>query len=141
MWDKPVAKYWSRVLRIAALNLPAYLAILAYTSYAISCHEYLCQMHWAPPSLLKLEARAISRILKIPSYAFGVDGPFQLKNYGILSCRSILTVNLAAMFRASRVTLDGWQCSWSLLLDSVNTRHIDTAQLHTLSPPSGTLPP
>ena len=39
------------------------------------------------------------------------------------------------MFRASRVTLDGWQNSWSLLLDSNNSRYISTAPLPTLSPP------
>ena len=92
-------------------------------------------MYWAPPSLLKLEARAISRILKIPSYAFGVDGPFHLKKYGILSCRSILSMNMAAMFRASRVTLDGWQRSWGLLLDSLDHRDVTTSPLPSLSPP------
>ena len=62
-----------------------------------------------PPRLLKLEARALSIILKISHYAYGVDGPFHLKAFGVLSARSILSVNLAALFRASRVTLVGWE--------------------------------
>ena len=72
-----------------------------------------------PPSLLKLEARAIAKNLRIPYYAYGTDGPFQLKQIGLLSARSILCCNLAAMFRASRVTLSGWTESWSILVSSL----------------------
>lgn len=75
MWEKPIAKYWERVLRIAACGLSAFYSVLAYNTYAGPCLDYLCQMYWVPPSLLRLETRAISKILKIPQHAFGVDGP------------------------------------------------------------------
>ena len=55
MWDKPIAKYWDRVIEIASLGLSAYYAILAYNTYAVTCLEYLCQMFWVPPHLLNLE--------------------------------------------------------------------------------------
>ena len=135
MWDKPIAKYWGRVLKIAQCGLSAYYSILAYNTYAASCLEYLCQMLWVPERLLKLEARAIAMILKIPSYAYGKDGPFQLKEFGILSIRSILETNLAAMFRASRVTLKGWDLSWRQLLASLNSQPLQVSPSHTLSPP------
>ena len=64
-------------------------------------------MFWVPKKLLQLEARALSMILKIPSYAYGVDGPFKLKALGILSARSLVSTNLAALVRSSRVTLKG----------------------------------
>ena len=66
MWDKPIAKYWQRVLRIAACGLSAFFSVLAYNTYAVPCLDYLCQMYGVPPRLLKLEIRAISKILKIP---------------------------------------------------------------------------
>ena len=141
MWDKPISKYWGRVRRIAACGLSAYYSILAYNTYAVSCLEYRCQLYWVPPKLLKLEARAIAWSLKIPSYAFGKDGPFKLKEFGILSIRSILAMNLAAMFRAARVTLKGWNLSWGKLLASLNDQeinlHIDPSLSHRCwdSPP------
>ena len=135
MWAKPVAKYWERVLRIANCNLSAYYAVLAYNSYAVSCLEYLCQMYWAPPSLLRLESRAIAKILKIPAYAFSVDGPFKLKEYGVLSCRSIVALNCAALFRASRTTLEGWQAGWQLLLHSCKFSSLDDCIAPSMSTP------
>jgi hypothetical protein len=109
MWDKPIAKYWTRVLKIASAGLSAYYSILACNTYAVSCLEYLCQLFWVPKRLLKLEARAIAITLKIPYYAYGKHGPFQLKGFGILSIRSVLAINCSAMFRASKVTLKGAQ--------------------------------
>ena len=44
MWDKPIAEYWGRVLKITQCGLSAYYSILAYNTYAASCLEYLCQM-------------------------------------------------------------------------------------------------
>ena len=122
MWDKPINKYWDRVQRIARCNMSMYYSILAYNSYAVSCLEYLCQLYSVPARLLKLEARAVAIILKIPSHALGIDGPFQLHEAGILSCRSILALNFSAMFRASQVTLRGWQSGWRLLLASCEQR-------------------
>ena len=135
IWNKAIDKYWSRVLRVAGLGLSAYYSLLAYNSYCVSCLEYLMQMYSVPPQLLKLEARALSIILKIPHYAYGVDGPFHLKSYGILSARSLLAVNLAALFRASRVTLAGWEKSWRKLVRSLDSRNIGTSISHTLAPP------
>ena len=108
-------------------------SILAYNTYAVSCVEYLCQLFWVPARLLKLEARAVAIILRIPSFAFGVDGPLQLSEHGILSCRSILAVNFAAMFRASRITLQGWQDSWGLLQASTDSRQIESCNAASLS--------
>ena len=93
-------------------------------------------MYWVPARLLKLEARAIAMILKIPYYAYGVDGPFQLKNYGILSARSIVAMNFSAMFRASRVTLKEWESSWKLLVSSIGQIAIEDCLSPSLSPPS-----
>ena len=94
---------------MSRLGLSAYYSLLAYNTYVISCLEYLCQLYWVPDRLFKLEARALSIILKIPSFAYGINGPFQLKAYGILLARSPFCLNLSAMFRASRVTLKGWE--------------------------------
>ena len=52
MWDKPIAKYWGRVIKISSLGLSAYYAILAYNTYAVTCLEYLCQVFWIPPTFL-----------------------------------------------------------------------------------------
>ena len=91
-------------------------------------------MYWVPPRLLKPEARAIAIILKIPSYAYGKDGPFKLKEFSILSIGSILAMNFAAMFRAARVALNGWNLSWGKLLASLNdleiNLHIDPRLSH-----------
>ena len=135
VWNRAIDKYWTRVLRVAGLGLSAYYSLLAYNAYCVSCLEYLMQMYWVPPRLLKLEARALSIILKIPHYAYGVDGPFHLKSYGILSARSLLAVNLAALFRASRVTLAGWEKSWRKLVRSLDSRNIGTSTSITLAPP------
>ena len=135
MWDKPIDKYWERVIRISKCGLSAYYSLLAYNTYAVSCLEYLCQMYWVPPRLLKLEARAIAIILKIPYYAYGVDGPFQLKGYGIQSARSIVAMNFSAMFRASRETLKGCDSSWKLLVSSIGQISIEDCLSPTLSPP------
>ena len=135
MWDKPIAKYWDRVLRIAACGLSAFYSILAYNTYAVPCLEYLCQTYWVPPFLLKLEARAIAKILRIPHYAYGTDGPYQLKQIGLLSARSLLCCNLAAMFRASCVTLSGWTDTWSILVSSLPGLTLEGDLSKTMSHP------
>ena len=61
-----LTKYWGRVLKISRLGLSAYYSLLAYNTYAVSCLEYLRQLYWAPDRLFKLEARALSIILKTP---------------------------------------------------------------------------
>ena len=104
-WNKPIEKYWKRVCLIANNWFSTYFSILAYNTYAVSCLEYLCQMYWIPPRLLKLEARAVAKILKSLSTPMASMAPFQLKVFDMLSIRSVLAINLAAMFRASRVTL------------------------------------
>ena len=92
-------------------------------------------MYWVPKRLLVLEARAIAKILKAPYYTFGEDGPFQLKNQGLISFRSILAINYAAMFRASRTTLKGWEASWSKLFCFLKELSIHDSPSSSLSPP------
>ena len=123
------------------MGLSAYYSILAYNTYAVTCLEYLCQLYWVPPELLKLEARAISKILKIPHHAYGVHGPFQLKQYGLLSFRSLLAINCAAMFRASRVTLAGWRDGWASLVHSLDSIPASDAPSPLLAPLCWDTPP
>ena len=107
----------------------------------MTCLEYLCQLFWVPPELLKLEARAISKTLRIPHHAYGVHGPFQLKQFGLLSIRSLVAINCAAMFRASRVTLHGWRDGWCALLGSLNSVPASSSPSPLLAPSCWDSPP
>ena len=98
-------------------------------------------MFWTPKRLLALETRAIAIMLKAPYYTFGKHGPFQLKQYGLLSFRSRVVMNLSAMFRASRVTLSGWLSCWAGLLSSVDGRNIDNSISANLAPLCWSSPP
>ena len=100
---------------------------MAYNTYALTVLSYLCQFFWVPFKALRLEQRALARILRTPMHAFGLHGPFNLVFAGLKNCRSLLALNLSALFRASVVTLKGWEHLWDRLVKDIDLPSVECA--------------
>ena len=75
-WDKSLEKHWKRVATIASCGLSTAFSIMAYNTYALSILSYVSQFLWVPFEAIKLEHRALAKILHSPMYAVGTFGSF-----------------------------------------------------------------
>ena len=59
-------------------------------------------------------------------FALGRDGAHRLKEMGLPNMRSIVVLNMASQFRASRVTFKGWEDAWQVLVRAADQLPADT---------------
>ena len=105
----PVLKWKKSADEIAQCNLAQAATAILYNRCSITVMGYHAQLIIFDRDVLKHEPAIISKLTHAPHNMLGADLPFQLKDIGCIDFTSLKCLNYAALYRATKKTLVGWE--------------------------------
>ena len=99
-WDKPVAKFHSRIGELQALGASWSYVTFLFSCVAASVLSYPMQFSLLPPGMVSI-ASIHSRLLKVPKWRIPVDVISAFGKFGVpFEVKDLLLMNKATMYRA-----------------------------------------